>query len=529
MQTKPRYRIGSDGSNPRAIGLPVPVAVPVHGRTTASYMRGERSPFFFGWNPVLRDMREDVRMGYIQAAARAIDGIQNSGWLSGAIDQSIGSMLGTGLRLASKPDHVALGWDKATADQWSRDVERRFEGWCRSPLECDAAGKQTTHQQARSVVLNYYSHGEALALLPMIDRRVSKTRTKIKMLPPHKLVQDSDGERMVQGVIMDGWGLPLAYRMMLRINQSIEEPVVIRARDAAGRPQVAHIFDGQADQVRGITVLAPALKVVRQFDQLSNAKLEQELLHALFAATVHSPAPTDGILNALRDDSEQGVAGGSLDSYLGAKVDWYQSTKIDYGNGGKVVHLFPGEDLKFLTANANNEDYEAFAKFLLREIARGLGMTFETLTGDYTGATYSSVRMATSEIWPVILWRRQNIPGRFYQIVFEAWLEEEIDAGRQPFPGGFEAFLMNREAACRADWRGPPKPQADDLKAAKAHETYKRLGVVTDEMICNDLGADVEDVYDQREHEKKMREQRGLPDGDTLAPDPVADRLVTQA
>jgi capsid protein len=175
-----------------------------------------------------------------------------------------------------------------------------------------------------------------------------------------------------------------------------------------------------------------------------------------------------------------------------------------------------------------NDTYEAFSKFLLREIATCLSMTVETLTGDYTGATYSSVRMATAEKWPLVLARRQNISGRFLQHVYEAWLEEEIEAGNVPFTGGLAAFFAQRSAACSAEWRGPARPQADDLKAAKAHEVYKRMGVMTDEMICNDLGVDVDDVYEQRSREAKKRERLGLPDGDTMTPDPIGDKLVTE-
>jgi lambda family phage portal protein len=304
--------------------------------------------------------------------------------------------------------------------------------------------------------------------------------------------------------------------MMLRVQQAYEEIVDIRARDSAGRPQVIHVYDGDAEQVRGITPLAPALKIVRQFDQLADATLTAALIQAIFAATIESDAPTDTILQALQDDDEQGVGGGSMDGLLSAKAGWYDSTKIDLGRAGKIAHLFPGEKLTFNGSKTPNDTYEAFAKFLLREIARCLGMTFETLSGDYTAATYSSVRMSTSELWPLIVARRVNIPGRFYQQVFEAWLEEQIETGRTPFPGGFYAFLTKREAAARAEWRGPPKPQADDLKTQKAHEGYKRMGVMSDEMICNDLGVDVEDVYRQRAHEKKLREKLDLPDGDTM-------------
>lgn len=520
--TKPRFRIGSDGTGLRPITADLPVA-----RSQSQYMRGEASPFFFSWNPALRDVRDDVRASYTRAAARAIDSLHNSGWIAGAISQAVASTMGDKLRLASKPNADELGWSREAADGWARMVERRFEAWADNAMECDAGGRQTLGQMARAVLMNHFSHGEALALLPMVSRPWSLSRTKVKLLQPHKLVQDSDGENMFQGVRMDAWGLPVSYRVMMRVRQTYEEAVDIPARDGAGRPQVLHIFEGAAEQIRGITPLAPALRTVRQYDQLSDATLTASLLQAIFAATIQSDAPTSDVLNALQDDDEQGVGGGSIEALIGAKTEWYQSTKIDLGRAGKIAHLFPGEKLEFHGSETPNATYEAFAKFLLREIARCLGMTFETLTGDYSGATYSSVRMATSELWPLVLSRRANIPGKFYQGVFEAWLEEEIETGRIPFPGGIYAFLSKREAAVRADWRGPAKPQADDLKTAKAHETYKRLGVMTDEMICAELGVDWEDVYEQRKREKELREKYDLPEGDTLQT--AADEALTNS
>ncbi len=524
---KLRYRLHVDGTSEQISAPALPSFPSVsRGTPSADYMRGDNSPFFFNWWPSLRDPRDDVRMGYVRAAARAIDSIQNSGWLAGAIDHSVAAVLGDGLRLASKPDADALGWDKKTADAWARTVERKFETWSCSPVECDAEGKHTLGQLGGAIVRSYFAYGEALGLVPMVRRQFSKTQTKVKVLPANKLAQDSNGVDMYQGVVMQDWGFPVAYRIWLPLPQKFapaggmftEYPVNVPARDAIGRPQVFHVFEGAAGQMRGITPLAPALRVVRQFDNLSDNTAQAALIHSIFAATVQSEAPTDQILNALRDEDEQGVGGGSIDGLLAAKTQWYQNTKIDLGRGGKIAHLFPGEKLDFLTSKSPNENYEAFAKFLLREIARCIGVTFETLTGDYTGATYSSVRMATSELWPITLRRRKNIAAPVYQIVYEAWLEEAIETGDVPFPGGVDAFLANRASACRADWRGPAKPQADDLKTAKAHEVYKRLGTVSDEQVCAELGTDWEDVYEQRAREKAKREELGLPETDTLAP-----------
>src|SRR6266403_4252144 len=102
VQTKPRVRIGSDGSNARMVD-------PAGGKSVgANYMRTDHSPFFFSWTPVLRDQRQDVQQGYVFAAARTIDMMHNSGWLAGAVDQAKASTVGNGLRLAAKPDAKAL-------------------------------------------------------------------------------------------------------------------------------------------------------------------------------------------------------------------------------------------------------------------------------------------------------------------------------------------------------------------------------------------------------------------------------------
>lgn len=311
--------------------------------------------------------------------------------------------------------------------------------------------------------------------------------------------------------------------------REIERP----ARDSLGRPMVIHVFDGAPQQVRGITPMAPALKVVRQYDQLADATLTAALIQAIFAATVESEAPTQDVLAALQDEGEQattqGVGPATIEGLIAARAGWYDGTQIDLGVHGKLAHMFPGEKLKFNRSEHPNSTYEAFAKFLLREVARCLGVTYETLTGDYTNATYSSVRMATSEAWKVILYRREMIAGRFLQQVYSAWLEEEIDAGRIPFPGGIEAFILKRALATRAAWRGPAKPTADELKSAKANEINLRMKVTTRAEICAENGQDWEDVDEQEAAEIANRERLGLPpvvlDGQQVQqPDPEEER-----
>ncbi len=487
-----------------------PGALTRPGGPSASYMRGEASPFFFNWRPALRDASDDVRSGYVAAASRAIDTMQNSGWIAGAVEQSISTMIGPGLRINAKPDTTLLGWDDVSTSEWARLVERRWEAWASSPYECDLTGRMNLAQLTAAAIRQWFATGEIAASLQWRTRPGALSGTKVLLIPSHRLTQESDDlRRLFQGVFLNTDGLPVGYRFSSKDANGFERTTDLPARDAFGRPSVIHVFDGAASQVRGITPLAPALRVLRQFDQLADATLTAALIQAIFAATVESAAPTEDVLTALQDPGEQGLTP-TLDGFFSARAGWYSNTKIDLGTAGKIAHLFPGETLNFNKSETPNATYEAFAKFLLREVARCIGVTFEQLTGDYSGATYSSVRMSGSENWQIVMYRRANIVGRFLQPIYEAWLEEEIEAGRIPFPGGAPGFLALRSAAARCDWRGPAKPQADDLKAAKAHEVWKTLGVMTDEMICAELGQDWEDVYEQRAREKAARELLGI-------------------
>jgi lambda family phage portal protein len=322
--------------------------------------------------------------------------------------------------------------------------------------------------------------------------------------------------RLVNGVFHDRDGMPMAYLAIRKDTIRGEEDYIVPARDRMGRPRVVFVFDGLPGTCRGISPMTPALQVARQFDQLADATLTAAIMQTLFAATITSDEPTEQVIQGLLTPQEQarmaaqGVS--PMSAYLDMVGGFYDGVTLNVGINGRIAHLFPGQELKFHRSEHPTSDYKDFSMHLLREMARCLGLTYESATGDYEGATYSSVRMATGEIFAITRMRRQTVVAPFCQAAYDAWLEEEIESGGIPFPGGYAVFLANRTAACRADWRGTPKPQADDLKTAKAHEVWRRLGVISDAMIANDLGVDIEDVYAQRASEAEMRETYGLID-----------------
>lgn len=483
----------------------------------AAFMRGGiGSVFLSSWRPELRDPREDVREAYVDAAARTVDAIHNSGWLAGVVDQFVAEAVGLGLRLKPLPDREALGWERPRAQEWSRRVQWRFARYAENPSEVDLGGRQTLAQMSATAMRQWFATGEIVSQIPAYRREGGESNVKVLLLPSQRLMQKTQAPGLIQGVKMDSVGFPTGYHFQMDDPFLGRREVVVAARDGIGRPQVAHVFDGMAGQIRGITPLAPALQVVRQFDQLANATLSAAMVQAIFAATLESASPTESVLQGMQGAGE-GLpsfdATPSIDDMIGQKAAWYDNTKISLGSHGKVVHLFPGDSLKFNRSEHPNATYEAFAKFLLREIARCIGVTFETMTGDYTGATYASLNIGTAVVWEIVKYRRKHILGRFLEAVYQAWLEDEIEHGRILFPGGLAGFLANRSAVVPCEWVGSGRPPADELKTAKQLDTLlNACGIMSRRRAADLLGYDYDDELEDMADERDRRADHGLPE-----------------
>lgn len=494
---KPRFRIRTDGT---VVSGPAP---------RSEYMRGGKSPMLFRWNPALRNASEDIRSSWRLATARTVDVLQNNGWLSGAVEQSAAHVVGpNGLKLNAQPDADSLGWDRATANEWARRVEARFASWSRSARACDAGNRSTFSELQNQAYEHWLATGEVLAAIPFDRRPGTQWGTKIDLLPAWQIVERNDAiNRIEHGVKIGPGSNPVALVLKETFGTFSQERMV-SIEEPNGRRLLVHLFRGSPRQVRGITPFVSVLKVTRQFDQLADATLTSALIQAVFAAMFTSQAPSDEVLGGLQTATEQANA---IKSLAANQIEWYENADFDLGQPGRVLHGYPGDDLKFFRSESPNETYEPFAKFLLREVSRAAALTYEEFSGDYAGATFSSVKMGISTTWPRIE-RRRNIPAQLCQAAYEAWLEEDIEIGGTEFPGGVPAYLAQRDLAAKATWRGPTRPKPDEFKAANAAKVYQGVGV-PDQVLFDELGLDVDEVYDARAREKQRRSDLGIDNG----------------
>jgi lambda family phage portal protein len=522
--TKPRVRVPAGG-------VAFPDGLPSRPKPSSAFMRGDNdgrhgfgSPNLFRWHPALRDASDDVRSVWRLATARTVDQFQNSGWLSGAADASTAHVVGPeGLHLNAKPNADALGWTLDQANQWARRVEGRFSVYAENARACDAGGRFWFGQILAQAYKHWLATGEILATLPLISYPGSSWRTKLRLLPAWRMSSRSEGCDLKQGVRVNPFNAPLGYVLNVRTAYCGMVEQEFAARDAMGRPMVVHVFDGEPDQVRGITPFVSVLKVARQFDQLADATLTTALIQTIFAAMFKSNAASEDVLDAIQSDSEQ------HSKFLNLQTErsrWYEKTDISLTQHGKILHGFPGDELQFFSSNHPNATYEPFAKFLLRECSRAAAITYEEFTGDWAGATFSSSKMGVATNWPRILYRRRNIVSPLAQHVYEAWLEEDIENGGTPFPDGVNGFLANREAACQSFWRGPTMPQADELKTAMAAQIMGEIGLPKS-IVYRPYGIDPDDAADERARERDYEAKLGLEPGTVFGTS--TDRQAAQA
>ena len=132
-------------------------------------------------------------------------------WLVVRYKHSPITIVGSGLRLAARPDYVALGKPKEWADEWARQVESLWRTWAESTL-CDAANTSTfaglTIQAFRSSLLN----GEALALPLWLPQR--EFATTLQLVEPDRLSNpngEQDSKTLRGGIEIDKYGAPIAY------------------------------------------------------------------------------------------------------------------------------------------------------------------------------------------------------------------------------------------------------------------------------------------------------------------------------
>jgi lambda family phage portal protein len=378
----------------------------------------------------------------------------NNPWMANAVSNWIAALVGSGITPISKhPDAPVRKLLWAIFGDWSE--------------EADADGRTDFPGMLADIARGLVVDGEAFIHLMTTDDGL-----RLRLIPS-ELVDESmtrdlpSGGMIVSGVEFDPNGRRAAYWVFPAkpTDQfaTYAPPVRISADD------MLHVFKPlAAGQVRGISWLAPVILPANEFDQLLDA-----LLVGVKVAAMHAGFLID--------------QNGSGEPYDGTGTGGIMETGLEPGT---LKRLPTGYDIKFNTPQQANE-VSAFLRLNLQQLAAGFGLPEHLLSGDLTGANYSSLRAG-------LLPFRQRIEQIQYgvlipQLLRPVWrrmvtlavLSGELDAP------GFEKHPRDWLAA---DWLPPRPMQVDPLKDTEATVAEIAAGLTSRRKAVAERGWDIDDL-----------------------------------
>jgi lambda family phage portal protein len=383
---------------------------------------------------------------------RMRDLVRNDPLAAKAVQVLVSNIVGTGIRpRAAGPDPAANRAADAVWSEWSR--------------RADADGHTDFHGLTQLAVREMIEAGEVFA------RRLRRSLAdglpvplQIQLLEADHLDsarfdQRPDGSRIVQGIEYDSQGRRRAY-WLFPDHPGDSVPLLGRRFesvrvDAAG---VAHLFERQRVQNRGVPWGVPAMRALRDLGDWHTSELVRKKIEASMVAFVFGA-----------DDEQQSVAPVVLDAE-GKKVEQFEPGLIGY-----VRH---GKDVKFNSPGSTSGIYE-WNRVQQQIIAAGFRVPYELLTGDLSQVNFSSARAGLNEFRRMIeavQWH--TVIPQFCEPIWRWVMEMAATMGRIPDPN------------IPAEW-GPPRFESvNPLQDVQADILEVRAGFATVQQMIAKRGYD---------------------------------------
>jgi len=266
------------------------------------------------------------------------------------------------------------------------------------------------------------------------------------------------------GIEKDLTGKPIAYYL----NQPYVGRIRIDARD------MIHIYRKERlDQSRGLPWFLSSLSTLRHLDKY----IEAEVIASRVAA------------------AQMGVIETEAGEYVGdALVDGAVVMDVE---PGVWRTLQPGQKFNQFSPDHPNLSFAEFSKGLLRDIAAGLGVSYNSLVSDLESVNYSSLRQGALEdrtMWRTLQqWLIDTLLNRLY----EEWLRMALITRAIGLRESFDYYNHPAWYPRRWDWVDPVK----DITAVKM---AIELGIKSRTQVLAELGYDIQEVYEQLKAEQEL-------------------------
>ncbi len=389
--------------------------------------------------------------------------VRNNGHAESAIGTIVDDTVGWGILPSAR--HEA--WRR-----WTESTEIDANG------RCDLAGIE--HTVMRTVV----ESGECL-----VRRRFRRPSDglalplQLQVLEPDYLDSGkhmplANGGKIIRGIEFNAIGRRVAYWLFPEHPGSIITSTVTMRFGLSTRvpaSEILHIYRPQRPgQVRGVPWFAPVLIRFNDFDEFADATLMKQKIAACLAVISSDPDGSAPLLGA-EDTAEE---------------------KNDLLEPGLILNLASGRSVDVVNP-PSVRDYADYSKTTLREIAAGIGVSVEDLTGDYADINFSAARMSRLRHWGRVQgWRWRMLVPQFLNPLWSWAMQVASIAGLDTIEG--------------TSWTAPPLPMIEPDKEGLAITRNIRAGVMTPSEALRERGYVPDEFWDEYQADFEDQDRRGL-------------------
>lgn len=174
-----------------------------------------------------------------------------------------------------------------------------------------------------------------------------------------------------------------------------------------------------------------------------------------------------------------------------------------------VVHLQPGESVESINPGRPNSAAEPWINLILRGIAVGTGLSYETVSRDYSKTNYSSSRTSQLEDRRRFrIWQRYLV-NHLCQPVWDRFCESAALHGRKDFPTMAE-LLEDRRRFATVEWQTPEWEWVDPQNEQQASQNSIDALQSTYQAELGNRGRSWRQVFYQRAKEEQLKRELGL-------------------
>ena len=443
---------------------------------TTGWNVGGSSQRLSGWMPGSQPNDRLLRAGRVNTRARARELRRNSGWGERAVSALTANLVGTGIRLQVQAMPSSRGRQpSAQAKALASRVEELWEEWASDPKESDVYGDISFYAQQSVLLGCVVEHGEVL----IRRRRGSNNETvdlRLQGIEPDWIAGHlPDTKDIVDGIAYHQSGPEMGRLRAVMLHRGNPydplAPVLQGGNswevDEVPAEDILHVRRiTSPGQRRGVPWLASVAVSLHDLSLFRDAALKRQQIAAMLAMFV--------------TDSGQGQTIRGVDK---SPLFSHDSNGMATLESATVVRLGRGEQINVPTL-PHVQGQAEWAEFVLREIASGLGLSYEAMTGDLRGVNFSSARMGALMMRQHIDMLRESVVRS--QLLLPVWrwwrLGAQAVLGRIP------------KRTIRPIWVPPRRHQVDPVRETNAQLQRLRTGLASLRELITEEGRNPDDV-----------------------------------